>query len=246
MLLCRILSSTISDKKSTGLLRSYQHWHSLSTYGPSLYTKLWRPDCTVTITTPILIGSLVLACLVGILLGYLVAGNKRDSRKDRARIAELESSLQEYKDQVQQHFSTTASLFQDLGHNYRNLYNYMAESANALCPEIPDTAALQFDATDLLPEQEQATVEETTQVASAAAVADSPQSEQKPATPTDDPAVADKNSNAATPQVESDTITAPATPSAAVNTAPTQNETDTQDPETPQTAGVVQAKISNP
>jgi len=108
----------------------------------------------VNITLPLFIGSLALAVLLGMLLGYLLAGNKRDSRKDKARITELETSLQEYQEQVQQHFSTTAGLFQDLGQNYRNLYHYMAESAGQLCPKIPETAALQFAATGLLPDEE--------------------------------------------------------------------------------------------
>jgi len=122
----------------------------------------------MTMTLPQFIGSLVLACLLGILFGYLLFGKKNDHRKDKARITELEASLQDYKEQVQQHFSTTASLFQDLGQNYRNLYHYMAESADQLCPEGPETMALQFDSADLLPEQ---TSNATTQSAGQAEVA---------------------------------------------------------------------------
>jgi len=142
----------------------------------------------VTITTPLLAGSLILTCLLGILLGYLLAGRKQDSRKDKARITELEASLQEYKDQVQQHFSTTASLFQDLGHNYRNLYNYMAQSANELCPEIPDTTALQFDATDLLPEHEPSSTEDTSPAPSSVDDStDTPHPDQEPTVVTNHP-----------------------------------------------------------
>jgi len=196
-------------------------------------------------TTSLLIGSLVLACLLGILLGHWLSGRKNDNCKDKARITELETSLQEYKEQVQQHFSTTASLFQDLGHNYRNLYNYMAESANELCPEIPDTAALQFDATNLLPEQAQTSPEETAPTASAAAVADSLQSEQKSATPTDPPSAVVEDAGTTTQHAESNAATALKTASAIEVTDPTQEETDGQNPETNQTSETASTKPQN-
>ena len=193
-------------------------------------------------TTSFLIGSLVLACLLGILLGYWLSGKKNDNCKDKARITELETSLQEYKQQVQEHFSTTASLFQDLGHNYRTLYNYMAESASELCPEIPDTAVLQFDATNLLPEKAQTNVEETAPIASAAAVTDSPQSEQKSVTPTDSPTAVVEDADTTAQHTESNAATALKTASTIEVTDPTQDQTDGKNPETNQTSRTASTK----
>ncbi|MEY3668110.1 MAG: hypothetical protein RL572_1650 [Pseudomonadota bacterium] len=77
-------------------------------------------------------------CLVvGAATGYLLAGRVSASP---GRIAELETQLQEiqrshsrYRDEVSEHFSTTADLVQQMTDSYRDVYQHLASGAQDLC-----------------------------------------------------------------------------------------------------------------
>jgi uncharacterized membrane-anchored protein YhcB (DUF1043 family) len=51
----------------------------------------------------------------------------------RARVEKAEAELEEYKRSVTEHFGQTASHFQAIGKQYRELYDHMANGAQALC-----------------------------------------------------------------------------------------------------------------
>jgi uncharacterized membrane-anchored protein YhcB (DUF1043 family) len=74
----------------------------------------------------IVAGALLL--LLGAGLGYWL-GSRRESDKTGAVQAELDA----YRQQVTEHFSTTAAHFQAIGAEYRKLYDHMAEGAGQLC-----------------------------------------------------------------------------------------------------------------
>ncbi len=77
-------------------------------------------------------------CLVvGAAAGYFLAGRVSASP---TRIAELETQLQElqrshsrYRDEVSEHFSTTADLVQQMTDSYRDVYQHLASGAQDLC-----------------------------------------------------------------------------------------------------------------
>ncbi len=60
----------------------------------------------------------------------------------RARVEKAEAELDEYKRNVTQHFGQTASYFQAIGKQYRDLYEHMANGAQVLCE--PDEAGKQL------------------------------------------------------------------------------------------------------
>lgn len=79
-----------------------------------------------------------IACLaVGIAIGYLLAGRVNNNP---AKIGELEQKLQDlqrshsrYRDEVSEHFSTTAELVQQMTDSYKDVYQHLASGAQDLC-----------------------------------------------------------------------------------------------------------------
>ena len=77
-------------------------------------------------------------CLaIGAAAGYFVAGR---SSASPTRISELEQQLQDlqrsharYKEEVSEHFSTTADLVQQMTDSYRDVYQHLASGAQDLC-----------------------------------------------------------------------------------------------------------------
>jgi uncharacterized membrane-anchored protein YhcB (DUF1043 family) len=74
---------------------------------------------------------------VGIALGYFVAGRVNNNP---TKIGELEQQLQDlqrsqsrYRDEVSEHFSTTAELVQQMTDSYRDVYQHLANGAQELC-----------------------------------------------------------------------------------------------------------------
>ena len=60
----------------------------------------------------------------------------------KARVEKAEAELEDYKRSVTEHFGQTAAHFQAIGKQYRELYDHMANGAQALCE--PDEAGKQL------------------------------------------------------------------------------------------------------
>ncbi len=82
---------------------------------------------------------LILASMFGVggVLGYVLGRSKGDNHQ---KIRELENSLSEratelesYRAEVAQHFGKTAELFNKLTTDYREVYEHLAASSEALC-----------------------------------------------------------------------------------------------------------------
>lgn len=77
-------------------------------------------------------------CLaVGIAIGYLLAGRLNNNP---AKIGELEQQVQDlqrsssrYREEVSEHFSTTAELVQQMTDSYKDVYQHLANGAQDLC-----------------------------------------------------------------------------------------------------------------
>lgn len=74
---------------------------------------------------------------VGIVIGYFLAGRVNNNP---AKIGELEQQLQDmqrkhsrYRDEVSDHFSTTAELVQQMTESYKDVYQHLAGGAQDLC-----------------------------------------------------------------------------------------------------------------
>ncbi len=77
------------------------------------------------------IAGLVAGIGIGFWLGRL--------QKDGDRVAELETELETYREKVTEHFAQSATHFQAIGQQYRELYEHMAAGSEALC--APDAKA---------------------------------------------------------------------------------------------------------
>ena len=89
----------------------------------------------------------VLAFALGLGLGFLLTWQMAP-RNDRIRELEKEldaarAELVAYRDKVNLHFQTSATLFEDMTERYRAVYQHLASSAQELCAVQPP--ALQMD-----------------------------------------------------------------------------------------------------
>ena len=111
-------------------------------------------------------GLAIATLLIGAGIGYWLA--RLGTNKESAKRDEVEKEFETYRETVNEHFSTTASHFQSLGQQYRELYKHMAAGSQALCSPKDGELALPFGASDVIgidvidPEE---TTETETQVA---------------------------------------------------------------------------------
>ena len=84
--------------------------------------------------------------LVGLGLGFFLGrlGGKGNSQK----LADVEAELEEYRQEVSQHFSRSAEHFQAIGRQYRELYEHMAAGSEKLCVGAPTDGQLKFPRPD--------------------------------------------------------------------------------------------------
>jgi len=74
---------------------------------------------------------------VGLIVGYLWAAKRAPSpqaqRKLEEHMQKLESQQEDYQHQVNEHFSETAALLNQLTDSYRDVHNHLAKGAQLLC-----------------------------------------------------------------------------------------------------------------
>ena len=85
---------------------------------------------------PVLIASLVIGILFGVLLHRLFGKNSGNPEWQQEKEA-MEEELRRYREQVNNHFSTSAELFQRLNDSYRDLLKHMADGTQELEVELP-------------------------------------------------------------------------------------------------------------
>lgn len=80
---------------------------------------------------------------VGFLLTWRIAPRGDRVRELEQELATTRAEFAAYRDKVNQHFQTSATLFEDMTERYRAVYQHMASNAQTLCAEQPP--ALQLD-----------------------------------------------------------------------------------------------------
>lgn len=73
----------------------------------------------------------IIGVLGGAGLGFWLG--KRAPSDDSAKLADVEAELNAYRDRVSEHFSQSATHFQAIGRQYRDLYEHMAAGSEKLC-----------------------------------------------------------------------------------------------------------------
>lgn len=91
----------------------------------------------------------IAALIVGALLGFLFGRNGSNGSREVKLAEELDRTqheLAKYRDEVNQHFSVTADLVNDLTNQYQKVHQHLASSASVLCRDEKLVASLQKQA----------------------------------------------------------------------------------------------------
>ncbi|MFQ5643593.1 MAG: YhcB family protein [Thiogranum sp.] len=76
-------------------------------------------------------------------LTYLMAGsNRRRAIELQEKLDQLQQELDDYRDQVGQHFRKTSELVQAMTDSYRNVYEHLARGSEVLCQDPVSTPRL--------------------------------------------------------------------------------------------------------
>ena len=91
-------------------------------------------------------GITIIGVAVGIGIGFIAAvlgsGKARRIKQLEEELAQTQNELSEYRGKVNEHFQKAAELFEDMTHQYRRVYQHLAQSAQTLCDEQPQLLRL--------------------------------------------------------------------------------------------------------
>lgn len=91
----------------------------------------------------------IAALIVGALLGFLFGRNGSNGSREVRLAEELDRTqleLAKYRDEVNEHFSVTADLVNDLTNQYQKVHQHLASSASTLCRDEKLVESLQRQA----------------------------------------------------------------------------------------------------
>ena len=83
-----------------------------------------------------------LGAVTGIVIARLVLPHERRCKALEQELAQARKGQTAYRDQVNQHFKTTAELFEEMTDRYRAIYQHLAVGAQQLCEERPQSLQL--------------------------------------------------------------------------------------------------------
>ncbi len=92
-------------------------------------------------------GAVIVAFIVGLLLGYVVIratkGSVQKQLKIEAELKATNAQLEAQKQQLEQHFSQSATLLATLAEDYKKLYQHLAKGSEHLLPSETQIAFFQ-------------------------------------------------------------------------------------------------------
>lgn len=111
-----------------------------------------------------LIATAILAALIGLIVGVAIF---RSMGSSSSKVRELEQKLEreqekglQYKSDVTQHFSETASLLTDLTLKYKDIHDHLANGADQLCRDEQGKLLLEDSPAKLRIEEQSSTIPE--------------------------------------------------------------------------------------
>lgn len=82
----------------------------------------------------------LIGLVVGIVIGAIAMrfGNRklRDQQTMQYELEKNKAELDEYREELVNHFARSAELLDNMAHDYRQLYQHMAKSSSSLLPEM--------------------------------------------------------------------------------------------------------------
>jgi len=86
----------------------------------------------------------VIAAIVGFVIGKVTSNKAVDSQAEKAKIQQLEAQLEQYKQDVEQHFTISADLLGNMAKEYSNIYKHMSQAQQSLLPDSDLTIKIPF------------------------------------------------------------------------------------------------------
>jgi len=77
----------------------------------------------------------IITFIVGSLLGYVICRMQLNGGESKEKQQQLESELNQYKEDVEQHFAGSADLLNKMAADYSKIYQHMAQSQQKLLPD---------------------------------------------------------------------------------------------------------------
>lgn len=84
------------------------------------------------------------AFVIGFIIGYallrMTKGNVQKNIQLEAELKQASAKIDEQKQQLEQHFSQSATLLTTLAEDYKKLYDHLAKSSETLLPDVDKSA----------------------------------------------------------------------------------------------------------
>lgn len=90
---------------------------------------------------------IVLAAVIGFIIGKVTSNKSTDNSAEKAKTQQLEAELNQYKQDVEQHFASSAELLGNMAKEYRNVYQHMAQAQQSLLPDSDVSIKIPFKET---------------------------------------------------------------------------------------------------
>mgnify|MGYP000206318372 CR=1 FL=1 len=87
---------------------------------------------------------LVIGAVIGFAIAKLMAPSDKSDSAAIAKNQQLEAELQQYKQDVEQHFSDSADLLGNMAQEYSKVYSHMAQAQQSLLPDSDLTIKIPF------------------------------------------------------------------------------------------------------
>lgn len=90
---------------------------------------------------------IVLAAVIGFIIGRVTSNKSTDNNAEKAKTQQLEAELNQYKQDVEQHFASSAELLGNMAKEYQNVYQHMAQAQQSLLPDSEVSIKIPFKET---------------------------------------------------------------------------------------------------
>ncbi|WP_435275889.1 YhcB family protein [Psychrobium sp. nBUS_13] len=90
---------------------------------------------------------IVLAAVIGFIIGRVTSDKSTDNNAEKAKTQQLEAELNQYKQDVEQHFASSAELLGNMAKEYRNVYQHMTQAQQSLLPDSEVSIKIPFKET---------------------------------------------------------------------------------------------------
>jgi hypothetical protein len=90
---------------------------------------------------------IVLAAVIGFIIGRVTSDKSTDNNAEKAKTKQLEAELNQYKQDVEQHFASSAELLGNMAKEYRNVYQHMTQAQQSLLPDSEISIKIPFKET---------------------------------------------------------------------------------------------------